>query len=466
MLERLFKLGEFGTNPRTEIIAGITTFVTMAYILFLNPVVLKGTGMSEGAVFFATAVGAGLVTLMMGLFVNYPVGLAPGMGLNAYFAVVAAANGGVMTWQVALGAVFVAGIIFILLTVTGFRQMLVKALPDSLKYAITVGIGLFITLIGLKLGQVSTVSFVGGPSAEAIKAGAPVVNLLFFEWNIGLTNFVANKAAALTLIGLLIAGILTTLRVRGALLIGIILTTLIGIPLGVTNTASLSNPTFLPNFSELSLFKLDFSMLGSGIFWEVVIIFVFVTLFDSFGTLVGTANRAGLLNRPDGEKRLGRAMFVDGSGVSIGALLGITPMTAYIESAAGIESGGRTGLTAVTTGILFLLSVVLLAPFVQVIPDSATAPALIVVGVLMMSSVRHIEWDDFGIAMPAFLTIALMPFTYSIANGISIGIIFFVILNVLRNLFTKDADKKVNVHWLMWVIAILALARYIFLAGE
>ncbi|TCP52371.1 AGZA family xanthine/uracil permease-like MFS transporter [Tumebacillus sp. BK434] len=466
MLERLFKLGEFGTNPRTEIIAGITTFVTMAYILFLNPAILKGTGMSEGAVFFATAVGAGIVTLMMGLFVNFPVGLAPGMGLNAYFAVVAAANGGVMTWQVALGAVFVAGLIFILLTVTGFRQLLVKALPDSLKYAITVGIGLFITLIGLKLGQVTTVTFVGGPSAEAIKAGAPVVNLLFFEWNIGLTDFIANKVAALTLIGLLIAGILTTLRVRGALLIGIILTTLIGIPLGVTNTSSLSNPTFLPNFGELALFKLDFSMLSSGIFWEVVIIFVFVTLFDSFGTLVGTANRAGLLNRPDGEKRLGRAMFVDGSGVSIGALLGVTPMTAYVESAAGIESGGRTGLTAVTTGILFLLSVVLLAPFVQVIPDAATAPALIVVGVLMMSSVRHIKWDDFGIAMPAFLTIALMPFTYSIANGISIGIIFYVVLNVVRNLFTKDADQKVSIHWLMWVIALLALARYILLAGE
>jgi AGZA family xanthine/uracil permease-like MFS transporter len=466
MLERFFKLGEYGTNPRTEIIAGITTFVTMAYILFLNPVILKGTGMSENAVFFATAVGAGLVTLMMGLFVNYPVGLAPGMGLNAYFAVVAAANGGSMTWQVALGAVFVSGLIFILLTVTGFRQMLVKALPDSLKYAITVGIGLFITFIGLKLGQVTSMTWLGGPSAEAIKGGAPVVNLMFFEWNIGLSNFVENKAAALTLIGLVIAGVLTTLRVRGALLITIVLTTLIGIPFGVTNTEPLSNPKFLPDFSNLAVFELDLTQLGSAIFWEVVIIFVFVELFDSFGTLVGTANRAGLLNRPDGEKRLGRAMFVDGSGVSIGALLGVTPMTAYIESAAGIESGGRTGLTAVTTGILFLLSVVALAPFVAVIPDSATAPALIVVGVLMMSSVRHIEWDDFGIAMPAFMTIALMPFTYSIANGISAGIIFFVFLNVLRNLFTKDPDKKVNVHWLMWLIAILALARYIFLAGE
>lgn len=465
MLDRFFKLKEHGTNPRTEIIAGITTFVTMAYILFLNPSILKGTGMSENAVFFATALGAGLVTLMMGLFVNFPVGLAPGMGLNAYFAVVAA-QGGSMTWQVALGAVFVSGIIFILLTVSGFRQMLVKALPDSLKHAITVGIGLFIAFIGLKLGQVTGVTFLGGPSTDVIKSGAPVVNLQFFEWNIGIANFVDNKVAALTIIGLVIAGILTTLRLRGALLISIILTTLIGIPMGVTPIDNLSNTSFLPDFSDLAVGKLSFSMLGSGLFWEVVIVMVFVELFDSFGTLVGTAQRAGLLNRPDGEKRLSRAMFVDGAGVSLGALFGVTPMTAYVESTAGIESGGRTGLTAVTTGILFLLAIVVLAPLASIIPDAATAPALIIVGVLMMSSVRHIEWDDFGIAMPAFLTIALMPFTYSIANGISVGVVAYVILNGVRNLVVKDASKKVNVHWLMWVIAILAVARYIFLAGE
>ena len=464
MLERYFKLGEMGTNPRTEIIAGITTFVTMAYILFLNPVILKGTGMPENAVFIATALGAGLVTLIMGLFVNFPVGLAPGMGLNAYFAVVAASQGGAMTWQTALGAVFVSGLIFILLTVTGFRQMLVKALPDSLKYAITVGIGLFITFIGLKLGEISTVTWLGGgPSEAAIKGGAPVTNLLFFEWNIGIANFVADKAAALTVIGLVIAGVLTTLRVRGALLIGIVATTLIGIPMGVTPIDNLSKVSFVPDFSHLAFGSMSLSQISSGVFWEVVIIMVFVELFDSFGTLVGTANRAGLLQRPDGEKRLGRAMFVDGAGVSLGALIGVTPMTAYIESAAGIESGGRTGLTAVTTGVLFLLSIFVLAPFVSIIPDAATAPALIIVGVLMMSSVRHIDWEDFGIAMPAFLTIALMPFTYSIANGISIGIITYVLLNGIRNLFSA---KKVQVHWLMWVIAVLALARYIFLAGQ
>jgi len=464
MLERYFKLGEFGTNPRTEIIAGITTFVTMAYILFLNPVILKGTGMSESAVFFATAVGAGLISILMGLFVNYPVALAPGMGLNAYFAVVAASNGGAMTWQTALTAVFVSGLIFILLTVSGFRQMLVKALPDSLKYAITVGIGFFITFIGLKLGEISVVTFLGGgPSEAAIKGGAPVANLLFFEWNIGIANFVLSKGAALTIIGLLLAGILTTLRVRGALLIAIIITTLVGIPMGVTNIDKLSTTSLLPDFSNLNIAAFDFGSIATGVFWEVVIIFVFVELFDSFGTLVGTANRAGLLNRPDGEKRLGKAMFVDGAGVSIGALLGVTPMTAYIESAAGIESGGRTGLTAVTTGVLFLLSLFLLAPLMAIVPDAATAPALIVVGVLMMSSVKNIKWEDFGIAMPAFLTIALMPFTYSIANGISIGIIAYVLLNGVRGMFEKDAPK---VHWLMWVIAILAVARYVFLAGE
>jgi adenine/guanine/hypoxanthine permease len=464
MLERYFKMGELGSNPRTEIIAGITTFVTMAYILFLNPVILKGTGMAENAVFIATALGAGLVTLIMGLFVNFPVGLAPGMGLNAYFAVVAASQGGSMTWQVALGAVFVSGIIFILMTITGFRQLLVKALPDSLKYAITVGIGLFITVIGLKLSGIMAVTWVGGPSAGAIAKGAPAVPLMFFEWNLGLGNLVADKAAGLTVIGLLIAGILTTLRVRGALLITIIATTLIGIPMGVTNMAAMHSTSFVPNFSGLAFGKLDFSMLGKGVFWEVVIIMVFVELFDSFGTLVGTASRAGLLNRPDGEKKLSRAMFVDGAGVSIGALLGVTPMTAYIESAAGIESGGRTGLTAVTTGILFLLSIFVLAPFMAIIPDAATAPALIVVGVLMMGAVKHIEWDDFGIAMPAFLTIAMMPFSYSIANGVLTGVIFYVFLNTVRNLF--DKSKAHPVHPLMWVVAILAILRYIFLAGQ
>lgn len=466
MLDRLFKLRELNTNPRTEIIAGITTFVTMAYILFLNPTILQGTGMPESAVFFATAVGAALVTLLMGLFVNFPVGLAPGMGLNAYFAVVAASHGGTLSWPVALGAVFVSGILFILLTVTGFRQMLVKALPDSLKYAITVGIGMFITLIGMKLTGIMAATYVGGPSAKAITGGAGAVPLLFFEWNLGIANFRLDHSAALAVIGLVIAGVLTTLRVRGSLLISIILTTLIGIPMGVTNLAGLQHPHFLPDFSSLAVGKMSFAGLGSGLFWEVVIVMLFVELFDSFGTLVGTAQRAGLLDRPDGQAKLSRAMFVDGAGVSIGALLGVTPMTVYIESASGIESGGRSGLTAVTTGILFLLSVFVLSPFVSIIPDAATSPALVVVGVLMMGAVRHIKWDDFGIAMPAFLTIVMMPFTYSIANGVATGIVFYVLLNSIRNVFTKNADEKVKVHWLMWIIAILALARYFFLAGQ
>lgn len=458
MLESFFRLRENNTNTRTEIIAGITTFVTLAYILFLNPVILKGTGMPEQAIFFGTAMGAAIVTLLMGFFVNYPIALAPAMGMNAYFAVVASNQGGVLTWQEALAAVFVAGLIFMLLTATGFRQLLVKAFPDSLKYAITVGIGLFITIIGLKLGGISVVTWLSGPSAEAIHAGEPAVRLLHFEWALGIADFVESKGAALTLIGLVITGILMTLRVRGALLIAIALSTLIGIPLGVTNLSGLENPQFFPDFENLALAEFSFAKLASGVFWEVVIIFVFVALFDAFGTLVGTANRAGLLQRPDGEKRLSQAMFVDGAGVSIGALVGTSPMNAYIESAAGIESGGRTGLTAVTTGVLLLLSVFLLAPFVSVIPSEATAPALIVVGVLMMGSVRHIDWEDFGLALPAFLTIALMPFTYSIANGISAGIVFYTLLNFFRK------DRKI--HWLMWVISLLVVARYLFLGGE
>lgn len=459
-MDRFFQLRDHGTSVRTELIAGITTYVTMAYILFLNPLILSGTGMDKSGVFFATAIGAAIVTLMMGLFVNYPVALAPGMGLNAYFAVVAAQQGGIVTWQVALGAVFVSGIILIILTVSKIRQLLVIAVPDSLKYSITVGIGLFITLIGLKLGELTNIMYLGGPSAAQVAKGTPVT-LQFFEWNLVIADFAHNKVALLTLIGLLITALLSVSRIKGALLIGILITTIIGIPMGVTQTAAFASTPWIPSFSHLHVGDLDIRGALSGTAFEIVLVFTFVALFDTFGTLIGTAEKADLLDRPDSDKKIGRAMGVDAAGVSIGALLGTSPLTAYIESASGIAAGGRTGLTSVVTAIMFVLSLFLLGPIVAIIPDAATAPVLVIVGVMMMGAIRKIDFDDMGIAIPAFLTIVMMPFTYSIANGISAGIVFYVVLNAARNLFIKD---KVKIHWLMWILFVLIVLRFIFIS--
>lgn len=457
-MERLFKLKEHGTNVRTEIIAGFTTFMTMAYILVVNNIFLgpEGAGIPAEGVFFATAVGAGLVTILMGLFVNIPVALAPGMGLNAYFMAVVLGSNGEITWQTALGAVFISGIIFIILTVTKVRQMLVEAVPNSLKMAITAGIGLFITIIGMKLSNIVQASVT--PGAESTLVPGPLFNL-------ALGNFLENNDTLLALIGLLIIGLLMVAKVKGALLIGIIVTTLIGIPLGVTDVSSLSGANWIPAFDNLAVGKLDImGALSVGIL-EVVFIFTFVELFDTFGTLIGTTTRAGILsekNKKEGEKKVGRAMLVDAVGVSGGALLGTSTITAYIESNSGIEEGGRTGLTAVTTGVLFLLAL-LIAPLALLVPSAATAPALIVVGVLMISQVKKIDWDNFVAAFSAFLTIVMMPFTNSIANGISFGIVSYTLLALAGNLFTKN---KVKIHWLMWVLTVLIIARYAFLGAE
>ncbi|QGG46280.1 NCS2 family permease [Heliorestis convoluta] len=448
MLERLFQLQARGTTPSTEITAGVTTFMTMAYILAVNPNILATTGMSRDAVFFATCVGAALVTIAMGLYVNYPVALAPGMGLNAYFAVVASPNGGI-PWEVALGAVFLSGVIFVILTVTQIRQLLVVAVPNSLKKAITVGIGLFITIIGLKLSHLTIVSLHLGPSFDQIAETRGFGNLLHFEWDITM-GALTQPDTLLALIGLTITAGLMALKLRGSLLIGIVATTLIGIPLGVTN---LGDFTFAwPAFDDLAVGSMDvWGAIEMGII-AVILTFTFVELFDTFGTLVGTANKAGLLDEKGNSPQLGKAMMVDAGGVSLGAFLGTSAITAYVESAAGISEGGRTGLTAVITGILFLFALVL-APFFRIIPDAATAPALIIVGVLMISVVRDIDFNDFTEALPAFLTLSLMPFTYNIANGIAAGIVFYTFLKV----FTGKAR---DVHWLMYAITVLIVWRY------
>ncbi len=455
MLDKFFKLKEQNTNVRTEIIAGITTFVTMAYILFLNPNILAGTGMNHNAVFFATAVAAGVVSIAMGLVANFPIALAPGMGLNAFFAAIAVQGAG-MPWQAALGAVFISGIIFIILTVTKIRQILVVAIPNSLKVAITVGIGLFITVIGVKMSEIMVVkASLIAPTIQQITSNPTVpATLKFFEWNIGLGSF-TNPAMALSLIGLFISVLLMAARVKGSLLIGIMATTIIGIPMGVTIVPEHFNPFALPDFNNLAVGALDIkAALNMGI-WTVVFTFTFVELFDTFGTLVGTARKANLIDKDGNSPKIGKAMLVDAFGVSFGAWLGTSTVTSYVESAAGIAEGGRTGLTAITTGILFLLALIV-APLAGLIPTAATAPALVIVGLLMVSSIKEIDFSDFTEGFPAFITFVLMPFTYNIANGIAAGIVFYTALKVCTG-------KWRQLHWMMYLLFVLVIVRYVFL---
>ena len=456
MLEKLFRLTANNTSVKTEVVAGITTFMTMAYILFLNPNILSVTGMEKSAVFFATAVSAGVVTMAMGLAANFPIALAPGMGLNALFASVALAGSG-MPWRVALGAIFISGVIFILMTVTKIRQVLVVAVPNSLKRAITVGIGLFITIIGLKLSEIMVISTsLVTPTLATITKSGGTATLKFFEWNLGMGNF-HNPSMLLSLIGLAISALLIASHIKGSLLIGIVLTALIGIPLGVTTVPEHFAIFSIPNLSNLAVGELDIPGAFRMGIWTVVFTFTFVELFDTFGTLVGTANRAGLIDKDGNSPMIGKAMLIDAIGVSFGALMGTSTVTAYVESAAGISEGGRTGLTAVTTGILFLLAL-LISPLAMMIPGAATAPALVIVGVLMASSILEIDFSDFTEGFPAFITFVLMPFTYSIANGIAGGIIFYTLLKV----GTGQANK---VHWMMYLLFALVVVRYIFLAA-
>ncbi len=453
-INNFFKLKENNTNIRTEIFAGLTTFMTMAYVLFLNPSILSSTGMDKNAVFFATCVAAGVVTIVMGLFANFPIALAPGMGLNAFFATVAVAGTG-MPWRIALGAVFISGIIFIILTVTKIRQLLVVAVPDSLKAAISVGIGLFITIIGLKMSGIMVArTNLAASALGAINSGHGMLGLKSPEWNI-MIGSLKNTDMVLCLIGLAVTSILMARKVKGSLLIGIILSTLIGIPMGVTVIPAHFSPFSLPDLSKLAVGALDVKgALNMGI-WTVVFTFTFVELFDTFGTLVGTAKKAGLIEKDGKAPKIGKAMLVDAFGVSFGALMGTSTVTSYVESAAGIGEGGRTGLTAVTTGFMFLLALII-APLATLIPSAATAPALIIVGVLMISSIKEINFEDFTEGFPAFLTLTLMPFTYNIANGIAAGILFYTILKVVTGKWKK-------VHWLMYILFILVISRYIFL---
>jgi len=436
MLEKLFHLKDKNTDVKTEIFAGITTFMTMAYIIFVNPNILGVAGMDKGAVMVATCLAAGLITMAMGLFVNIPIALAPGMGLNAFFTFTVVKGLGV-PWPVALGAVFISGLVFIILTVTKVREIIVHAIPFSLKKAITVGIGLFIALIGFKSGGIVT----GNP-----------------ETLVALGNL-QNPSAIVTLIGLILTGLLLAIRVNGAILVGILLSTIIAMCMGVTKIPTGLGDLFsLPPSIAPTFLQLDIAgALGLGLL-NIILTFTFVELFDTLGTLVGTLGRAKLIDDEGKSPILGKAMLVDATGIPFGAMMGTSTITAYVESGSGVAAGGRTGLTAVTTGVLFLLAL-FIAPLAGLVPASATAPALIIVGLFMMASVKEIDFEDFTEGLPAFLTIVMMPFTYSIAYGISFGLLSYTGLKVLTGRYKE-------VHWMIYVLAgIFILKEILALMG-
>ncbi len=415
MLEKLFNLKENKTNARTEVIAGITTFMTMAYILAVNPDILAATGMDQGAVFTATALSAAIATLVMAFVAQLPFALAPGMGLNAFFAFTVVLGMG-HTWQFALTAVFLEGIIFILLTAFNIRELIIKAIPINIKHGISVGIGLFIALIGFK------------------NAGIVIGNDATLVGLADIVDIKENPSALVAIITLIVTGTLLARKVKGALLIGIFVGTIVGIPLNVTHLPSsfeLTPPSLSPIFAKFEwgqIFTTDMAL--------VLLTFLFVDLFDTVGTLIGVTSKANMLDKDGKIPRVKQALFADSIGTTLGAVLGTSTVTTYVESAAGVSEGGRTGLTAATTGVLFLLAL-FFSPLFLMIPSAATAAILILVGVMMFTPITKIDLTDYTEAIPAFLAIVMMPFTYSIAEGIVFGMLAYVILKVLTGKF-KD----------------------------
>lgn len=431
MLERLFKLSENKTTVRTEIVAGITTFMTMAYILAVNPGILSDAGMDKGAVFTATAISAALATLVMAFVARLPFALAPGMGLNAFFAYTVCIGMG-HTWQFALTAVFIEGLIFIALTAVNIRELMVKAIPLNVKHAISVGIGLFIAFIGFK-----NAGIVVADGATFVKLGH-------------IMDVSANASPLIALVALIITGALLGLHVKGALLIGIVVATLMAIPFGVTvfpTSFELIPPSIAPIFA-----KFEWTHIFTSDMAVVVITFLFVDMFDTVGTLIGVSSKAGMLDKDGHVPRAKQALFADAVGTTAGAVLGTSTVTTYVESAAGVAAGGRTGLTAATTGVLFILAL-FLAPLFLMIPAAATAPALILVGAMMITPIKDINLDDFTESIPVFLTIIIMPLTFSIADGIAFGMISYVLLK----LFTRQHKQ---VSWVMYLLAVLFVGKF------
>jgi AGZA family xanthine/uracil permease-like MFS transporter len=426
-MEKVFQLKNHGTTVRKELLAGLTTFLTMAYILAVNPGMLGsiGNGMTAGAVFTATVIGSAAATLVMAFAANLPVALAPGMGLNAFFTYAVVLGQG-YSWQIALTAVFLEGIVFILLSLVNVRELIINAIPANLKKAVAVGIGLFIALIGLE-----NAGIVVGDQATLVTLGE-----------------LTTGRALLALIGLVLILILYARKVPGAILLGILITTLIGIPLGVTAIPEGFSPLSLP--AAPLFFQFDFSQVLSFKFFTIFFTFFFVDIFDTVGTLVGVTTQAGLIDKNGEIPRVKQALLADAVGTVVGAALGTSTVTSYVESTAGVAAGGRTGLTALTTGVLFLAAL-FLSPIFLLIPGAATAPALVIVGFLMMRSVTAIDFTDPTEGIPAFLAIIMMPFGYSIAEGIVYGLLSCVILKAATGRF-KDISL---VTWILFVIFIL-----------
>lgn len=404
MLEKLFGFNPRETRVRTEILAGITTFLTMAYILAVNPNILSATGMDKGALFTTTVVASAFATLLMAVYAKLPFGLAPGMGLNAFFAYTVCLTLG-YTWQFALTAVLLEGIIFILLTVTNLREKIVDALPLTLRNAIGAGIGLFIAFIGLQNAGI------------IVNNDATLLSL----------GDITSGAALLGIIGLLVTSILLIKKVRGALLIGILLTTIIGIPMGQTHLDGVFStpPSMAPIFCQ---FQWEHIFTKEMVI--VVFTFLFVDMFDAIGTLVGVTTKAGMVTKDGKIPHLKQAFLVDAVGTTAGAVLGTSTITTFVESASGVGEGGRSGLTAFVTAVCFLLAL-FLAPFFLAVPGAATAPVLILVGLMMMSSVKKVDFMDYSEAIPAFICIIFMPLAYSISDGIVLGMISYVLINLL-----------------------------------
>jgi adenine/guanine/hypoxanthine permease len=440
-LEKLFKLKDSNTTVRTEIVAGLTTFLTMAYIIAVNPSFLSTTGMSKEAILTATCLSAGLTTILMGIYANLPFALASGMGLNAFFAF-SVCGAMKVPWQIALTAVFAEGIIFIILSVTNVRELVVNSIPMTLKIAVSGGIGLFIALVGLEGAKI------------VVNEDSTLVTLGTFR----------DPRAVIAVIGIVIIGVLVYKKVKGAMLWGILACTVLSwiyaLIIGPAKAAELYE-IYLP--SEIFAFhgigpiagKLDFSVFtyGEGIFTfiSVLLTFLFVDFFDTVGTLVGVASKVNMIDKSGKVLRANRALLVDAIGTTMGALMGVSTVTTYVESSAGVAEGGRTGLTAVTTGILFILSM-FLAPIFIAIPSCATAPALVIVGLFMMQNITQIDFYDYAEAIPAFLTIILMPLTYSIATGLMFGVIAYVIFNLL-------AKKTSNISPTIYILALIFIIK-------
>ena len=456
-LEKLFHLKENKTDVRTEVIAGVTTFMTMAYILAVNPNILEASGMDRGAVFTATALSAFIATCLMALLSNYPFVLAPGMGLNAYFAYTVVLGMG-YSWQQALSAVFVEGLIFILLSLTNVREAIFNSIPMNLKHAVSVGIGLFIAFIGLQNAKI------------VVNNDSTLVSVFSFKSAVKDGTFNSmGITVLLALIGILVTAVLLVKNIKGGILWGILITWGLGIicqfvGLYVPNP-ELGFFSLLPDFSNgisvpsmaPTFMKMDFSIVFSLDFVVIMFAFLFVDMFDTLGTLIGVASKADMLDKDGKLPKIKGALLSDAVGTSVGAVCGTSTVTTFVESASGVAEGGRTGLTAIVAAILFGLSL-FLSPIFLAIPSFATAPALIVVGFLMLTSITKIDFNDYTEAIPCFIAIIAMPFMYSISEGIAMGVISYFVINLISG---KAKEKKISV--LMYVLTVLFILKYVFL---